>query len=232
VTRRRTQAGLLLLLVWLTALPAAATDDNWSASDVEAADRYREQERERAERYRARLETAPGAEPQAGAATPRGESGGARSDEGGFGERIAAGLRAWFDGLLADLVRSVTDALRGVVDELFGIRDEKGDAPPQRLTPAPVGGFNEWLRREQGRAREWLEGEKGAAPAPAADAREWQQREAARAREAARREASAARERSPRKQPPGPEERWQERWGDASAWEAEERARLEAQRRD
>jgi hypothetical protein len=179
-------ALVLALILW--AFPAAAADDAWSDADVEAAERYRVEERERAERYRAQVEaprreaTAPRAR-----AEPRARSEGSRR---GLGERITESFRGWLEGVLADLVRSVADAVRGALDELFG--GSRPEAPRDRR------GFGDWLGREQQRADDWLAGRPYAAPPGPESVREWQQREVERTREQAKRDEAEARERARR----------------------------------
>ena len=234
MSRRRTESRqlacvlLLALLVW--AAPAGAADDAWSDSDVEAAERYREQERERAERYRARVETAESEAP-ARREAPRAR---AEKSSAPLGERIGARVRAWLEGALAEVVRAVADALRAALAELLG-GFEQDPASPRRDF-AQRGGAGDWLRREQARAEDWLDGRPGrAAPAPAPESvREWQRREAERALALKQREAEAALERARRSAELARDEwdraRWQERWHDADAWEAEERERAARQR--
>jgi hypothetical protein len=216
-----------LLLSLLAAAPAArAADEAWSESDVEAASHYRDQERERAERYRARAEATRQVERPPAVPAPRSE----RTAAGSLGER----LRAWFEGVLVELAQTIGDALRQALHEWFGIGEPAPSEPRRELAPRPPGGLGGWLRREQTRADDWLEGRAGA-PAPEPEAqREWQQREAKRARELARREAKAARERARRSAELPPAERtrarWLERWQGADAWEREERAQAARQR--
>ena len=221
-------ALLLALVLW--ALPARAADETWSDSDVEAADRYRDQERERAERYRAEIEASRSEVPAPrSSAEPKARGG--RPGEGP-GARIAGGLRGWFEGVLADLVRALADALRAALDELFGAFQPRHESSRRDLAPREPHGLGAWLGREEKRADDWLAGRPGAAAPAPESVREWQQREAERARELARREQEEARERARRNAALERDERerarWQERWHDADAWREEERARLEA----
>lgn len=230
---RRALAWGVLLALLVGAPPAGAADDAWSDSDVEAAERYREQERERAERYRAQVE-APESEAPERREAPRAGAGGAGGEP--LAERIGARVRAWLEGALAELVRALGDALRAALAELLGTIEQEPVTPRHDLAPRERGGFGDWLRREQARAEGWLDARpEQSAPAPAPESvREWQRREAERARELERREAEAARERARRNAELAREEqeraRWQERWHDADSWEAVERERAARQR--
>jgi hypothetical protein len=221
-------ALLLALLLW--ALPAGAADDTWSDSDVEAADRYRAEERARAERYREQLEAPRGETP---APAPSGRSARAPSPDG-VSERVASSLRSWLEGLLADLVRAIAEGLRAALDEVLGAFRSPHERTRHELAPRERSGLGGWLGREEKRADDWLAGRPPAAPPAPESVREWQQREAERSRELAKREAEEARERARREEAAqrdarDPErERWEQRWDDADAWREEERARLEA----
>jgi hypothetical protein len=212
----------LPLALVLGAAPAFALEDVWSDADVEAAERYRDEERERAERYRAQVEEEAQQRPAARSAPPSGAG-------APLGERIGARIRAWLEGVLADVLRELGDALRAALSELLG----GGERPARRDPPAR---FADWLSREEARAGAWLEGHADdLAPAPESE-REWRRRDAERASELAKREAEAARERARRRRAQEREAReraeWQERWHDADVWWEEERARSERGARD
>jgi hypothetical protein len=215
----------LLLALALGAAPAQGADEAWSDADVEAAERYRAEERERAERYRAQVEEEARERPAAPSARASGSG-------APLGERIAARVRAWLEGVLADVLRALGDALRSALAELLG----GNDRPARRDLAPPPARFADWLSREEARAGAWLEGRaEDFAPAPESE-REWRRRDAERARELAKREAEAARERGRRRAERAREDReraeWQERWHDADAWWEEERARQERGARD
>jgi len=217
-------ALLLALVLW--ALPAVAADDSWSDADVEAAARFRDQERERADRYRAEVEATRSPAPAPHASPARS---GAPEE---LGARVAGGLRAWLEGLLADLVRALADAIRAALREIFGLGEERHASPRHDLAPNDRNAFGAWLQRERTRADDWLDARPGPAAPDPDRSKEWEARDAERARELVKREEAEARERARRdatlERDARERARWQESWHDADAWRAEERARLEA----
>ena len=209
-----------LLLIGILALPAVSVQaETWSAGDVEAAERYREQERERAARYRTALESAPRRE-----ATPsaRGSAKPTSAPATTLGDRLVARfadwLRAWMGAWLADLVEAAERWWLAQLESLAK-RFEKEPARTE-LHGAERAPLTDWIAREQERARHLLEGGDATnAPIdPAAD-REWAEREAVRARAWARR--ALERERGPAP--------WEERWREVESWEAIERERAQRQ---
>jgi len=206
----------LLVVLVLSAAPAHA--ETWSTGDVEAAARYRAEERERAERYRAALERTPREAPEAprerrtAEARPRSSA--------GLPERLSDWLGAKLGAWLADLVAAAEGWLARQLEALTQVFEEP---PPRnelrRVERAPREPLGDWLAREQERARRLLEGleAKGAPRLDPAAEREWAEREAERAREWARRRAQRAPE-------PGPAP-WEERWREAESWERIERER-------
>lgn len=171
-------ARLLLALALLAAAPAAVAADAWSDGDVEAAERYRDLERERADRYRAAREAppearpAPGREAQPPAAAPARES---------LGEGLGERLRAWLADSFTALLQALGEWLRDALYRVLGL-DEERATTPRELAPAEPSGFEAWLRREEGRAHDWLEQRPLPEPPALERMQEWERRERARER--------------------------------------------------
>jgi hypothetical protein len=202
------RAALVLLV--LSAPPAHA--EAWSARDVEAAARYRAEERARAERYRAGLERAPAAPREPARRT----AAGARLEE-----RLSDWVRARLGAFIADLVAALEGWLARQLEALAEVFEEPPPRNELRRPEQARDPLGAWLAREEARARRLLEAHeaKGARrPDPALE-RDWAEREAARGRAWSKRR--TARERA------APGAPWEARWREAESWERIERERLE-----
>jgi hypothetical protein len=155
ISRFALAAGAPLLIITLSSAPLHA--ETWDPDDVLAAERYRDEERARAERYRAGLERTtretPAARPQGGPSRP-----GPRPEIAPPG-RLADRVRASLDASLAELV----DATEGwLTRQIEGIEKALEDPPARkelrRTEPEPRDPLGDWIARERERARRLLEG--------------------------------------------------------------------------
>jgi hypothetical protein len=195
---------LVVALLALAAPPAARAEESWSDADVEAAERYRAAERERAARYRTEVESASPAEPEAGAKRAEAKPTPRRSAESGapLGDRLAARAIAWLEELLSELVREIAGWFAARLEELVAVFEAEPESERAGARLAPQTGAErergekrrrvaDWTERERQRARDLLEGLEAPFPPPdPASEREWARREAERERALHQREAA------------------------------------------
>ncbi|MCP3986105.1 MAG: hypothetical protein GY723_17110 [bacterium] len=114
---------LLWFVVVATTLAVAGVAGSWESRDEAAADEYRQLERARAERYRARVERGDGAADRSEADAPvrqaRRERVERRSGEGAW-DREARAWRERVWRLSEELGDDLADVIRDVIDDALG----------------------------------------------------------------------------------------------------------------